>query len=466
MQKIFKDEKGSVSLFILLAALFFLVVVTGVGVSLKNKESEIDSHYEKTKASYEKDIGNEEQIYNQKVNRTITFNANGGTVSITSKTVKVGDKYGELPIPTREGYTFKGWNGKNLLDEDNIKLNTYADKTGAIKPYFSNSKPWCCSDYIEIEGGKTYTFNPNSTKGNDDMAHCIYDSEKNFIQAYDTGLSTIKMPPNAKYIVVSYRSTLSPDQPSSNIQLEEGVTATEYETYYVTSSTKITQNKDHTLTAIWEPRDITVNFNANLFDAPETIENANGLQISYDKNTSILTMNGTSTSTATKTSIYLADNYNFVENEEYKTKLEHVSGSCTGNSILGVVTDVRKTSGASITSRNNNRANIIPFESDDIPILKINSCAATEGGAFEFWLWFHNGKNIYTFNNYKVRINFTKVQDKKVKYNSVYGELPIPKKKNYEFGGWYTGKNGTGTKIESTSNVQIKNDITLYAKWI
>ena len=65
MQKILKNEKGSISLFILLAALFFLVVVTGVGVSLKNKEAEIDNHFEKTKSSYEKDVGNEEQIYNE-----------------------------------------------------------------------------------------------------------------------------------------------------------------------------------------------------------------------------------------------------------------------------------------------------------------------------------------------------------------------------------------------------------------
>ena len=38
MQKILKNEKGSISLFVLLAALFFLVVVTSVGISYKNKD--------------------------------------------------------------------------------------------------------------------------------------------------------------------------------------------------------------------------------------------------------------------------------------------------------------------------------------------------------------------------------------------------------------------------------------------
>ena len=40
---------------------------------------------------------------------TISFNANGGSVSQTSKTVTYGSTYGTLPTPTRNGYTFDGW---------------------------------------------------------------------------------------------------------------------------------------------------------------------------------------------------------------------------------------------------------------------------------------------------------------------------------------------------------------------
>lgn len=42
-------------------------------------------------------------------NYTVTFNANGGTVSTGSKTVTFTGKYGSLPTPTRGGYTFNGW---------------------------------------------------------------------------------------------------------------------------------------------------------------------------------------------------------------------------------------------------------------------------------------------------------------------------------------------------------------------
>ena len=40
---------------------------------------------------------------------TVTFDANGGEVTPTTKLVTEGGIYGGLPIPTKEGYTFAGW---------------------------------------------------------------------------------------------------------------------------------------------------------------------------------------------------------------------------------------------------------------------------------------------------------------------------------------------------------------------
>lgn len=54
----------------------------------------------------------------------VKFDANGGTVDITSKEVVFNDIYGELPTPIRSGYTFSGWavekNGKEIITENNI----------------------------------------------------------------------------------------------------------------------------------------------------------------------------------------------------------------------------------------------------------------------------------------------------------------------------------------------------------
>ncbi len=42
-------------------------------------------------------------------NYTVTFNANGGTCDTQYKTVTYNTTYGDLPVPTRPGYTFDGW---------------------------------------------------------------------------------------------------------------------------------------------------------------------------------------------------------------------------------------------------------------------------------------------------------------------------------------------------------------------
>ncbi|MBQ8278238.1 MAG: InlB B-repeat-containing protein [Roseburia sp.] len=39
----------------------------------------------------------------------VLFDANGGTVELTEKKVTYDETYGELPVPARDGYTFKGW---------------------------------------------------------------------------------------------------------------------------------------------------------------------------------------------------------------------------------------------------------------------------------------------------------------------------------------------------------------------
>ena len=44
---------------------------------------------------------------------TINFDADGGTVTPTSKTVRNEGTYGELPIPNKEGHTFIGWYDDN-----------------------------------------------------------------------------------------------------------------------------------------------------------------------------------------------------------------------------------------------------------------------------------------------------------------------------------------------------------------
>ena len=59
----------------------------------------------------------------------------------------------------------------------------------------------------------------------------------------------------------------------------------------------------------------------------------------------------------------------------------------------------------------------------------------------------------------------TKVSAKMVYEGGFFGIMPKPVKSGYTFDGWYTGKNGNGTKITSYRNVYLDGDITVYANW-
>lgn len=71
---------------------------------------------------YSTNVGNYDitiKIYWSRKSTTLNFNAQGGTVSPTSKTVKYGDETYTLPTPTRTYYVFKGWY-RNLNDSNSF----------------------------------------------------------------------------------------------------------------------------------------------------------------------------------------------------------------------------------------------------------------------------------------------------------------------------------------------------------
>lgn len=63
------------------------------------------------------------------VTMTVYFVPCGGTVSTESKTVTSGEVYGELPVPVRDGYEFKGWFtaslGGSAVTADTVVGRTY-----------------------------------------------------------------------------------------------------------------------------------------------------------------------------------------------------------------------------------------------------------------------------------------------------------------------------------------------------
>ena len=200
---------------------------------------------------------------------TVTFDPNGGTVSTTSKQVTIGQKYGALPTPTREGYTFKGWNGKNKFDSSKLlKASGWTEENGIysgdVRLLYEKYAPTAGGEYLYTDFKDNtvyflsfYTKNATTSGGikfnfsyvNEGVAANNSSVTSN---ATDFKRYTLKSKNNqtVKGLYLSYNSRQTIWL--KDIQLEEGTTATEWEPYYITGNTKVTQAKNHTLTAIWE----------------------------------------------------------------------------------------------------------------------------------------------------------------------------------------------------------------------
>ena len=196
-------------------------------------------------------IESQNQDYQRKY--IVTFDPDGGTLSETSKEVSYHEPYGTLPTPTKEGYTFMGWNGKNLINA-NLYKGIY-EINGQIQAQDSNIYKY--SELTEMLPSGNYVI---SCKDDNITIVRVYLSNDNIITRYGDKLpKQIQLTNNSK-VGFSFRESEASDKIWSigdntidaKIQLEEGDTATEYEPYYITPTTTVVQDKNHTLKAIWQ----------------------------------------------------------------------------------------------------------------------------------------------------------------------------------------------------------------------
>ncbi len=205
------------------------------------------------------------------LSHTVTFDANGGTSPITSKQVNYGEQYGSLPTPQKTGYTFLGWNGKNMLSLSKSSfsgctLNADNSLTSNINnSYYASIFANYLLDFFFENMGKTYTYSMSEPISDRSFGVVIYGTRtgggtyqeinvgvsKNvatFTIANDfTNMTRVELRFNRLGSKFTDTTTTR-----TNFQLEAGSVATEYEPYYITSDTTVVQDQDHTLTAIWQ----------------------------------------------------------------------------------------------------------------------------------------------------------------------------------------------------------------------
>ena len=219
----------------------------------------------------------------------VTFDANGGNLSTDSKKVFYHSTYGELPTPTKEGYTFLGWNGKNKVENgdsfDNFSGTGTRDTSNTLDGSISiktnqawqgphiNLKQMYESGIIKIGDKVTFstyfkinfvfTKNTSFTLYRASANSVSYQINKNDITQnewyrinFTTTIDQTSIEKTNTRIETNYYEnsdyTFNGNLWFARPQVEINSTVTEYEPYYITSSTKVVQPNNHTLTAIWQ----------------------------------------------------------------------------------------------------------------------------------------------------------------------------------------------------------------------
>ena len=225
---------------------------------------------------------------------TLTLDANGGSVSTTSKTVTYDSTYGELPTPTRTGYTFNGWYGPNIMpygDFSNTNTNiwkpnqnvTVSQGNGYYQVIYNqtDSTPgliWESTESLNLlELNKTYTLSMKVKGINTSRIQLsVYNS---FTSAFNISQSeftvvqtTFSLASKERIFILLYEAlpTLNSGFQIEWLKIEEGNVATPFK---ATSSTKVTTPSDHKLVANWTANTYSVTFNPNGGSVSTTTKN-------------------------------------------------------------------------------------------------------------------------------------------------------------------------------------------------
>ena len=194
---------------------------------------------------------------------TVTFNPNGGGVSPLTKVVKKGGTYGELPTPTKAGYTFNGWGFAMPLSvgANTVRQDDYTIKSGAANAdtYFwvnqnyhlTIGNQYVVKFYAIVDPNNTWRLSPQNRTPEFSLKNGY--NEVTFVAGDSRGFffDDKNRDPDHPFII-------------TDVIIEaqtEGEVITFSTTKYVNSETQITLENNHTLFAQWTENVYTVTYN-------------------------------------------------------------------------------------------------------------------------------------------------------------------------------------------------------------
>ena len=407
----------------------------------------------------------------------VTFNTNGGVITTQNKTVTYGSAYGELPTPTRTGYTFNGWyttlNG-NVKVISTTTVSTNANHTLYAKwtanTYTVTFVSSGSSDKLYSNGEVVY-FNPNenavctSTDYANNSEKALYKGCLKWYAYLDSKeATTVKLILNDNVII--YNSLTS--------------NADNLETLYKEVQEKNWNNNVINTLNIISANEIAKIVGKSSFASGDTISS---ISSTYNWLFENIRLDGTTSSYdywGYITSTLYSGNSGEMLYYVFMNNLGNVDSGGMDFQITPIGIRPSIVVSKSVLASNTVGAKIVTYGSTygtlPTPIkdgyrflgwyttggVKIEETAkVTITSNQTLYAQWASGTGSYTVTfvyNDGVTTNTTKV----VTNGTLYGSLPTPSKSGYTFSGWYTSSSG-GTKITKYSIVDLSSNITLYA---
>ena len=415
---------------------------------------------------------------------TVTFDANyaGGTVVPSSKSVTYASTYGDLPTPTRTGYTFAGW-WTAASGGAQVKADTVVSITAPQTLYAH----WTANGY-------TLTINPNGgTYSGQTTRSLTFGSTQN---------NSIGKPTRTGYIFEGWWQTRSGQPGSPMVYDTNGVCVAGYWWTASGSAGTFKVAGDLSVSAKWTACAYSVRFNANASECSGTMDDqamaygaaqnltSNAFErtgytftgwatsasgnVAYSDGQSVTNLSATQGAVVELYAKWTANPYTLTINPNggtYNGSTERtqkpLTFGTTLNNSIGKPTRSGYVFGGWWQERGGQPGNPMVYDAN----------GACVGG---YW-WTASG-NSGTFNvagdlpviakwtagQYTVSFNVNggsgEFDPKTVTYGSTYGALPVPSRTGHDFAGWWTMRDG-GTQVTASTTVSITSAQTLYAHW-
>ena len=389
---------------------------------------------------------------------TITFDANGGSCTTASKSVTYASTYGDLPVPTREGYGFDGWftaqnDGTKVTGNDTVTIT--ADQT-----LYAHWKP----------GAYTITFDTDGGSAIDPIT-----------QDYGTKITAPAAPTKTGYTFNGWNPAIPETMPAENMTVKAKWTVNQYTITFDTDGGSgiepITQNYGTAITAPADPTKVGYTFAGWEPAIPETMLAENRtVKAKWTANQYTITFD--------------TDGGSVLEpiTQDYGTAITAPADPTkAGYTFAGWDKEIPATMPAenrTVKAKWTANQYTITFDTDGGSAInsitqdygtKITAPTAPTKTGYTFNGWNpaipatmpaenRTVKAKWTANQYTVTFNAnggSACADITVTFGQPYGMLPTPEKAGYTFAGWYAGE----TPVTAETMVEITANQTLTAHW-